>query len=86
MLFGIASCRNSNLQAIMTLSTTQAKYIELTQGENEAMWWMIGKLGIVQDNITIYCDSQSTTHLANHPIYLERTKHRHHNTFSERHY
>jgi len=36
---------------------------------------MIGKMGIVQDCMIVYCDSQSIIHLIDNQIYHVRTKH-----------
>ena len=76
-LFGTAISWKANQQSVVALSTTQAEYIALVEGVNEAMWLkgMIGELGITQGCVKIHCDSQSAIHLANHQVYHERTKH-----------
>ena len=61
----------------MSLSTTEAEYIALTEGVKEGSWLrgLISDLGVHQSRVTIHCDSQSAIHLANHHSYHERTKH-----------
>ena len=36
---------------------------------------MISELGLTQDGVKLYCDSQSAIHLAKNKIYHARTKH-----------
>jgi len=76
-LFGTTISWKTNQQSVVALSTTQAEYIALVEGVKEAMCLkgMIGELGITQECVKIYCDSQSAIHLANHQVYHERTKH-----------
>ncbi|WJX42094.1 hypothetical protein P8452_29365 [Trifolium repens] len=76
-LFGTAVTWKANQQSVVALSTTQAEYIALVEGVKEAIWLkgMIGEMGISQGCVKIHCDSQSASHLANHQVYHERTKH-----------
>lgn len=76
-LYGTAVSWKSVLQSVVALSTTQAEYIALAEAVKEAMWFrgIIDELGITQDSITIYCDSQSAIHLSKHQVYHERSKH-----------
>nr|KYP72642.1 Retrovirus-related Pol polyprotein from transposon TNT 1-94 [Cajanus cajan] len=76
-MFGSAVTWKANLQSVVSLSTTEAEYIALTEGAKEGSWLkgLIGDLGINQSRVTINCDSQSAIHLANHHTYHERTKH-----------
>lgn len=41
------------------------------------MWFkgMISKLDIMQEGVTIHCDSQSAIHFVDHQIYHKKTKH-----------
>ena len=67
----------SKLQECTALSTTEAEYI----AAKEAIW--LHQLSvdfgtanrIDQPAPTIYCDSQSTIHLINNPVYHAKTKH-----------
>ena len=76
-LYGTAVTWKANLQSVVSLSTTEAEYIALTEAVKEGSWLrgLIGDLGIHQPRVTIHCDSQSAIHLANHQTYHERTKH-----------
>jgi len=52
------------------------EYIAFTERMNETLWLngMIGELGIMQNCVTIHCDSQSVIHLVDNQIFHERTK------------
>ncbi|KAK9733789.1 hypothetical protein RND81_04G092600 [Saponaria officinalis] len=55
----------SSLQAIAALSTTEAEYIAATEGIKEAIWLkgLVSELGLKQDVLVVFCDSQSAIHL-----------------------
>ena len=76
-LYGTVISWKSNQQSVVALSTTQTEYIALVEGMKEAIWLkgMIGELGITQVCVKIHFDGQSVTHLVNHQVYHERTKH-----------
>jgi ATP-binding cassette subfamily B (MDR/TAP) protein 1 len=76
-LFGTTVSWKANLQSVVALSTTEAEYIALTEGVKEGLWLkgILAELGVSQSCVDIFCDSQSTIHLANHQFYHERTKH-----------
>ncbi|KAG8492016.1 hypothetical protein CXB51_015329 [Gossypium anomalum] len=67
----------STLQSTVALSTTEAKYMAVTEAAKEALWLqgMVKTLGLVQEHINLYCDSQSAIHLAKNQVYHARTKH-----------
>ncbi|KAM7469095.1 hypothetical protein LguiA_007278 [Lonicera macranthoides] len=67
----------SMLQGVVALSTTEAEYIAATEAVKEALWLrgLIGDLGMVQENVDVYCDSQSAIHLAKNQVHHGRTKH-----------
>ena len=54
------------LQSIMALSTTEAKYIGITEAAKEALWLrrLIDELGVEQSKVTLFNDSQSALLLA----------------------
>ena len=64
-LCGSAISWYSSLQAITALSTTKAEYIASTEGMKEAIWLrgLVSELGLRQDVLVIFCDSQSVVHL-----------------------
>ena len=76
-LCGSAISWYSSLQAIAVLSTTEAEYIAATEGMKEAIWLrgLVSELGLQQDVLVIFCDSQSVVHLTRNSKYHSRTKH-----------
>lgn len=67
----------SSLQKAIALSTTEAEYIVLCEASKEAIWLrgLINELGFDQDQVEIYCDSQSAIALSKNPVHHEKTKH-----------
>eukprot|EP00253_Pinus_taeda_P033838 PITA_33838 len=67
----------SKLQNIVALSNTEAEYIATSHACKEAIWLkgLFGEFGRLQDNIKLFCDSQSAIHLAKNPIYHSKSKH-----------
>ncbi|KAG8492742.1 hypothetical protein CXB51_010463 [Gossypium anomalum] len=65
------------LQSTVALSTTKAEYIAVIEAVKEAIWLqgVVKTLGLVQEHINVYCDSQSAVHLAKNQVYHARTKH-----------
>jgi len=65
------------LQNIVTLSTTKAEYIASSHACKEAIWMkgLLGEFGRLQENIKLFCDSQSAIHLAKNPTYHSKSKH-----------
>ncbi|KAH9733924.1 retrovirus-related pol polyprotein from transposon TNT 1-94-like protein [Citrus sinensis] len=57
----------SILQSTIVLSTTEAKYMAATEAVKEAIWLkgLLGDLGVIQENIAVFCDNQSAIFLAN---------------------
>ncbi|XP_075098855.1 secreted RxLR effector protein 161-like [Nicotiana tabacum] len=56
----------STLQSTVALSTTEAEYMAITEAIKEAIWLqgLLRDLGIGQESITLFCDSQSVIQLA----------------------
>eukprot|EP00253_Pinus_taeda_P023882 PITA_23882 len=67
----------SKLQNIVALSTTEAEYIAASHACKEVIWLkgLFGEFGRLQDNIKLFCDSQSAIHLAKNPAYHSKSKH-----------
>eukprot|EP00253_Pinus_taeda_P005058 PITA_05058 len=76
-LAGGANSWMSKLQNIVALSTTEAEYIAASHACKEAIWLkgLFGEFGRLQDNIKLFCDSQSAIHLAKNPVYHSKSKH-----------
>ena len=67
----------SKRQAIVSLSTAEAEYMEATHASKEALWLKILCLGIgfVQKGVRLDCDSQSAIFLEKNLSYHAKTKH-----------
>ena len=67
----------SILQSTIALSSTEAKYMAVTEIVKKTIWLqgLVTDLGFKQQEVTVYCDSQSAIHLAKNQVYHSRTKH-----------
>ncbi|CAA0823453.1 cysteine-rich RLK (RECEPTOR-like protein kinase) 8 [Striga hermonthica] len=67
----------SKLQKIVTLSTTEAEYVAVTEVAKELVWLQnfLNELGRPQEDVALYSDSQSAIHLAKNHAFHSRTKH-----------
>ena len=67
----------STLQSTVALSTTEAEYMAITEAVKEAigLQGLLREIGIGQEEITIFCDSQSVIQLAKNQFYHARMKH-----------
>ncbi|KAL2243396.1 UNVERIFIED_CONTAM: Retrovirus-related Pol polyprotein from transposon TNT 1-94 [Sesamum indicum] len=67
----------SKLQKVVTLSTTEAEYVAVTEAAKELIWLQhfLGELGKPQADVILHSDSQSAIHLAKNPAFHSRTKH-----------
>ncbi|KAH9669389.1 Integrase catalytic domain-containing protein [Citrus sinensis] len=65
------------LQSTIALSTTEAEYMAATEAVKEAIWLkgLLGDLGVIHENIAVFCDNQSAIFLAKNQTYHARTKH-----------
>ncbi|KAH9684587.1 hypothetical protein KPL70_013604 [Citrus sinensis] len=63
----------SILQSTIALSTTEVEYMAATEAVKEAIWLkgLLGDLGVIQENIAVFCDNQ----IAKNQTYHARTKH-----------
>ena len=66
-----------NLQKIITLSTTEAKYVATTVVGNEMIWLhgFLDELGKKQEMSILHSDSQSTIFLAKNSAFHLKSKH-----------
>ncbi|XP_074287880.1 secreted RxLR effector protein 161-like [Silene latifolia] len=65
-------------QAIVSLSSTEAEYRAMTAATCEILWLtgLLAGIGIhFPEPVRLHCDNQSAMHIANNPVYHERTKH-----------
>lgn len=67
----------SKLQKCVTLSTTEAEYIAVTDACKEILWMkrFLQELGLKQEKYTLFCDNQSAIHLSKNPSFHSRSKH-----------
>ncbi|OAE31581.1 hypothetical protein AXG93_3415s1410 [Marchantia polymorpha subsp. ruderalis] len=67
----------STLQPTVTLSTTEAEYMALTEAAKELIWLkgLVNDLGLHQDQALVYCDSLSAICLTKDQFHHEKTKH-----------
>ncbi|KAG7941111.1 hypothetical protein I3843_16G021700 [Carya illinoinensis] len=65
MAGGLVSWR-STLQSTIVLSSTEPEYMAVTEAVKKAIWLqgLVTDLGFKQQEVTVYCESQSTIHLA----------------------
>ena len=64
------------LQKVVALLTTDAKYVAATKDSKEIIWLQrfMEELGKKQENNKLYCDSQSSIHLAKNLAFHSKTK------------
>ena len=76
-LGGIAISQASNLQKIITLSTTEAEYVAATEAEKEMIWLhgFLNELGKKQKMGILHNDSQSVILLAKNSAFHSKSKH-----------
>ncbi|XP_031249939.1 secreted RxLR effector protein 161-like [Pistacia vera] len=67
----------SQLQRLVALSTTEAKYVAVTDAFKEAIWLqgILREAKLLNGLVIVYSDSQSAIHLGKNLVYHERTKH-----------
>ncbi|SGZ34901.1 BQ5605_C074g12902 [Microbotryum silenes-dioicae] len=68
----------SKRQALVTISSTEAKYVVMSFAAREGIWLcrLLAKLGFAQSEPTkLHGDNQSAIQLAKHPAFHARTKH-----------
>ncbi|KAL0549643.1 hypothetical protein IC582_014130 [Cucumis melo] len=55
----------SNLQSVVSISTTEAEFIVVSEAVKEAMWLrrIVSELGYKQEAIELMCDNQRAIHL-----------------------
>ena len=77
-LFTLEDCAVSwkaTLQATVALSTTEVEYMAISEAVKEVIWvrQLVGELVQEEQEIVIYCDSQSAIHLTKNQMFHDRT-------------
>ncbi|GJU45326.1 hypothetical protein Tco_1202592 [Tanacetum coccineum] len=67
----------SRIQKCIAMSTTEAEYMAITEAGKELLWLnnFLEELDRAHIECVLYCDNQSTIHLAKKPVFHSRTKH-----------
>ncbi|KAK2575155.1 hypothetical protein KPH14_012674 [Odynerus spinipes] len=68
---------SSQRQRVGALSTTEAEYVALAKGTQEAVWLkrLCSEIGLEYPTIEMFVDNQSAIKLAGNPEFHKRTKH-----------
>jgi hypothetical protein len=77
ILTGGPICWKSMIQSMITMSTTEAKYMAAAEAVKEALWLtrLVKELGIQQGEVSLHCDSQRAIYLVKNQVYRARIKH-----------
>ncbi|XP_057478767.1 secreted RxLR effector protein 161-like [Actinidia eriantha] len=61
---GVSVSWQCTLQSKIALSTTETEYMALIEAIKEAIWLLglVADLGIEQEHVVVFCDSQSVIH------------------------
>lgn len=67
----------SQLQKMVTISTTKAEYVTATQAYKEIAWLkgLLKELDMVQNHCRLFSDNHNAIHIAKNSIFHSRTKH-----------
>ncbi|GKF37616.1 hypothetical protein Tco_0114374 [Tanacetum coccineum] len=77
MVHGYVVSWKATLQHVVVLSTTEAKYMALTEAVKESIWLkgLLIELGVNLRLVVVNCDNQDAIHLSRNSMFHERTKH-----------
>lgn len=68
----------SKKQSVASRSSAEAEYRAMVNATSEILWmrWLLEGLEVKQHHSTpLYCDNNAARHIANNPVFHERTKH-----------
>lgn len=65
-------------QSVVSRSSAEAEYRAMASTVSEILWlhWLLQDLQVnIQDSTPLFCDNKAARHIANNPVFHERTKH-----------
>ncbi|KAI3494584.1 hypothetical protein L1887_40716 [Cichorium endivia] len=78
MLGGAPISWKTKKQSVVSRSSAEAEYRAMASTVSEILWvlWLLKDLQVhINDTTALYCDNQAARHIANNPVFHERTKH-----------
>ncbi|KAK1416343.1 hypothetical protein QVD17_32133 [Tagetes erecta] len=78
LLGGAPISWKSKKQSVVSRSSAEAEYRAMATSVSEVLWvrWLLKELEVIPDGPTpLLCDNQAARHIANNPVFHERTKH-----------
>ncbi|GJU66908.1 integrase [Tanacetum coccineum] len=78
LLGGVPVSWKTKKQSVVSRSSAEAEYRAMATTVSEILWmrWLLKDLTVnLQDATPLYCDNQAARHIANNPVFHERTKH-----------
>nr|GFA55618.1 hypothetical protein [Tanacetum cinerariifolium] len=78
LLGGAPISWKSKKQSLVSRSSAEAEYKAMASTVSEVLWvrWLLGELRVDTSSPTpLFCDNQAARHIANNPVFHERTKH-----------
>ncbi|KAK9050950.1 hypothetical protein SSX86_027575 [Deinandra increscens subsp. villosa] len=78
LLGGAPISWRSKKQSVVSRSSAEAEYRAMATTVSEVLWmrWLLKELDVTQIGPTpLFCDNQAARHIANNPVFHERTKH-----------